>query len=284
MNIGPQCTIYRTDDKTITHIFLECPNVSNIWSSLDINIHNINTSNPWLLNLMKLNSKPQNRTIDWTGLMPFLLWGIWITRNKNNHNNTNFPPLLNTTMNKALEYHYLNSKSAPLQNKMTINITWHAPQKYWYKLNTDGAFNNNEKLSGLGGVFWDHLGVWIMGFQKRNTATSLLQAELQGIHEGLKIATKFNLSPLELETNSTEAINAIRHDHMVFSNTVHACRLLMHQQKDLLLRHNFREGNQVAHLLAKDATKKQYKQLTSEYPKLHASPPPFGDARNVYES
>lgn len=95
-----------------------------------------------------------------------------------------------------------------------------------------------------------------MGFQKLDTAISLLQVELQAIYKGLKIATKFKLFPLEVETDSTEAINAIHHDHKVLSNNVHACKLLMLQQKDLLLRHNFREGNYVTHLLAKDTTKK----------------------------
>lgn len=52
----------------------------------------------------------------------------------------------------------------------------------------------------------------------------------------------------------------------------------MPKQKALLLRHNFREGNKVAHLLAKDATEDHFKQLNPEAPKLHASPPHFCDA------
>lgn len=49
----------------------------------------------------------------------------------------------------------------------------------------------------------------------------------------------------------------------------------MPQQKALLLRHNFREGNKVAHLLAKDAAKEQFKQPKSKVTRLHAYAPHF---------
>lgn len=72
-----------------------------------------------------------------------------------------------------------------------------------------------------------------------------------------------------------EAIKAIQQNHLVFTNLVFACRSLMHHQKDLLLWYNFRKGNQVAYILAKDATAENYKQLYPQCPKLHATPPPF---------
>ncbi|XP_019265582.1 PREDICTED: uncharacterized protein LOC109243137 [Nicotiana attenuata] len=52
-------------------------------------------------------------------------------------------------------------------------------------------------------------------------------------------------------------------------------RLLMLQRKDLSLRHNFREGNQTAHLLAKDACKETFWQACKDIPKLHPAPPSF---------
>lgn len=208
---------------------------------------------------------------------PFHLMGylIWISRNKNNSNKTNFPPLLKTIIEHAPEFLLLNSTSAPLQSKMSVKISWHAPHKNWYKLNTDGAYKNCATNSGIGGVFRYHTGNWIIGFQKQDTAISPIHAELQAIYEGLQIATNFKLFPLEVETNSTAAINAIHQDHIAFSNIVYAYRPLKHQQKDLLLRHNFHEGNQVVYLLAKDATKKDFKPFSSDRPRLHATPPLF---------
>ncbi|XP_075102068.1 uncharacterized protein LOC142177427 [Nicotiana tabacum] len=178
-------------------------------------------------------------------------------------------------MGQAREFLFLNSKDDPLQTKISVNITWHAPQKYWYKLNIDGAYKNGAKNLGLGGVFTDHIGTWIIGFQRQHTTISPLHTELQAIYDGLLLAIKFKLFPLEVETDSTEAINAIQRDHLVCSNIVHACRSLMHQQKDLRFRHNFRKGNHVAHLRTKDATINNFKQFSLDNPKLHAIPPLF---------
>ncbi|XP_070013164.1 uncharacterized protein LOC142176214 [Nicotiana tabacum] len=127
----------------------------------------------------------------------------------------------------------------------------------------------------MGGIFRNYLGNWIIDFQKVDKAFSPLHAELQAIHEGLQIAISYDLFPLKVETDSTEAINVINQDHFVVTNTVHACRSLMLQRKDLLLRHNFQEENQVAHLLAKDACKKEYIQLCKENAKIHPTPPHF---------
>lgn len=155
-------------------------------------------------------------------------------------------------------------------------MRWHAPQRNWFKLNTNGAYKKHPNGIGLEGVFKDHTGRWILGFQKKYVANSPLHVELQAIYQGLQIATKFDLLPLEVEIDSTEAINALNHDHVVFSNIVYAYRSLMPHQKALLLRHNLCERNKVAHLLAKDATNEQYKQLNPEVSKLHAGPPYFG--------
>lgn len=126
---------------------------------------------------------------------------------------------------------------------MSIHIRWHAPQRNWYKLNTDGAYKTNSKGTGLGGVFRDHAGNWILGFQKKIVLLHhRYMLNYRQYTRAYNIVPKFKLFPIEAETDST-AIIAIYHDHIIFSNIVYACRSLMPQQKLLLLRHNIREGN-----------------------------------------
>ncbi|XP_019259064.1 PREDICTED: uncharacterized protein LOC109237239 [Nicotiana attenuata] len=140
----------------------------------------------------------------------------------------------------------------------------------WIKLNIDGAF---EKLkSGIGGIFRDNTGKWILGFQKFCHSLFPLHTELQALYEGLQMAHKFNLFSLEIETDSTDVINAINNGHTSLSNLIHPCRLLMHQEKGLLVRHNFREGNAIADSLAKEA-KNQEKKYMPEKTKLFTAPP-----------
>lgn len=219
----------------------------------------------------------------WQTLLPFIIWGIWINRNKNNVNNTNFTTKLNTLIKSPSEYILLNTKGGPTQARMSVKISWHKPQKNWYKLNTDGAYKDSTQKSGIGGMIRNHTGKWILGFQKQITAFSSLQTEIHAIHEGLQIATKYGLFPLEVETDSTEVIKAIHQNHLVFTNIILACRSLMHHRKDLLLQHNFKEGNQVAHILAKNATTESYRQLYLQCPKIHATPPLFLSKQSTME-
>lgn len=64
---------------------------------------------------------------------------------------------------------------------------------------------------------------------------------------------EMNFTKMEIETNSTKIIKLMGKDNQSFTNTLLDCRLLMHQLKVSILRHNFREGNGVAHQLAKEA-------------------------------
>lgn len=92
---------------------------------------------------------------------------------------------------------------------------------------------------------------------------------------GIQLATRFGLLPLEVETDSTELINAMNNGHTILSNLIQSCRSIMRQEKSLLLQHNFRQGNSVADALAKEAKYKENKQYKPGCIKLFADPPFF---------
>ncbi|XP_075097978.1 uncharacterized protein LOC142175291 [Nicotiana tabacum] len=123
----------------------------------------------------------------------------------------------------------------------------------------------------LGGIFRNSNGDWIVGFHKAGHAISPMHAELMALQEGLKIAREMNFQKLEIETDCAEIIKLIYEDNYYLSNIVHECRLLMHQLNLPPLRLNFIEGNEVAHVLAKEAVKN----LSSTKCFYHARPPFF---------
>lgn len=145
----------------------------------------------------------------------------------------------------------MTSNNQSIQTIRTIQIKWRAPQIGWIKLNIDGAFENLK--CGLGGVFRDNIGKWILGFQKFCHGLFPLRIELHALQEGLQLAHRFDLFPLEIETYSTELINTINNGHVILANRIHSCRSLMRQKKGLLLPHNFRQGNAITDALAKEA-------------------------------
>ncbi|XP_019233871.1 PREDICTED: uncharacterized protein LOC109214408 [Nicotiana attenuata] len=123
------------------------------------------------------------------------------------------------------------------------------------KLNCDGAFSSNNITAGLGEAFRNSKGDWIVGYSKSIQAISPTHAELLALLEGLQIAKEMNFLNMEIETDCTNVIKLIYEDSTNFSNIVSECRWLMHQLKLPHLKHNFREENEMAHLLAKQAIK-----------------------------
>ncbi|XP_070004771.1 uncharacterized protein [Nicotiana sylvestris] len=89
----------------------------------------------------------------------------------------------------------------------------------------------------MSGVIRNANGHWIVGFEKPAHARGSLHAEIKALLVGLKTTYIWGMFPLQIETYSTEVI-----------------LLLMHQQKELIIQHEFRQGNKKAHQMAKKAT------------------------------
>lgn len=62
------------------------------------------------------------------------------------------------------------------------------------------------------------------------------------------------LTPLEMEPDSTEVIKYIDQTNTTYADIIHECRLLLLQLKIPGIRKNCQEGNEVAHVLAKEAS------------------------------
>lgn len=80
-------------------------------------------------------------------------------------------------------------------------------------------------------------------------------AELLSLLEGLKVLEDFNNTTPEIEIDCTDAIKVLFDETSNFQNLIMECRWTMLHPKLPTVRHNFREGNQVAHKLAKESLK-----------------------------
>ncbi|XP_060181542.1 uncharacterized protein LOC132611151 [Lycium barbarum] len=114
----------------------------------------------------------------------------------------------------------------------------------------------SSQTGGIGGVFRDSQGQWIIGFQGNICSNSPLHSELQALQQGLVVALNRQLVPLEIETECPDLIKAINVGNTSHNTLVNNCRRLMLQEKMLFLKHNFRQANGVAHVLTKEVLKK----------------------------
>ncbi|XP_019266819.1 PREDICTED: uncharacterized protein LOC109244217 [Nicotiana attenuata] len=110
-------------------------------------------------------------------------------------------------------------------------------------------------MGGMGGVFRDHKGDWIMGYQHSSPSSSPLQAELEALKEGFSIILTHGYTPPVVETDATKVIKILYSNCVPYNSTIVNCKWLMHQLKQPKINHNFREGNKVAHRMAKEALK-----------------------------
>lgn len=105
-------------------------------------------------------------------------------------------------------------KIANLQPRIILQaetgpVAWKPPPRGYWKLNTDGSVKNNGRSAGCGGVLRGSRGEFIFGFSCRLRACSVLEAELQGILHGLRIAWNRGYKSLMVEAYSTEAIDLL---------------------------------------------------------------------------
>ncbi|OMP10697.1 hypothetical protein CCACVL1_00811 [Corchorus capsularis] len=85
-------------------------------------------------------------------------------------------------------------------------------------------------------------------------ATSVLQAELIGVKEGLRLARSLNVSRLSVGVDSSLAVLLLSSDSCstfhVLGNLLQDCRGLLREFDHVLVRHVLRGGNKCADYLA----------------------------------
>lgn len=93
-----------------------------------------------------------------------------------------------------------------------------------------------------------------MGFTKNIPHTNAQQVELLAIFEGLRISVTNLVSPLEINSDSSTAIDIISPNYLGCCNIILECRCLMQALETPLLRHTCREQNRIADILARTGT------------------------------
>ncbi|OIT26331.1 hypothetical protein A4A49_55987, partial [Nicotiana attenuata] len=114
------------------------------------------------------------------------------------------------------------------------------PLQGYYKLNIDGAYDNQSHKGGAVGVFCNDSGAWVYGFTKHLIYTDTLQAELLALYHGLLIEKARNYKPLQVETDSQILLHILSNTPPKYSHILLECR----------------EGKQMADALAKYGKKK----------------------------
>ncbi|KAF7833196.1 putative ribonuclease H protein At1g65750 family [Senna tora] len=139
-------------------------------------------------------------------------------------------------------------------SRNNISIGWTKPVEGYVKLNTDGSSIGNPGPMGIGGIFRNSDGGWLLGFSSFVGIQSNMFAELNAIKHGLAIAVDRKISKLEVNSDCLEAINLITREDISNHHLgvlIYDIRNLMTKFEAISVSHVFREANHCADGLAK---------------------------------
>ncbi|CAA0831450.1 Polynucleotidyl transferase- ribonuclease H-like superfamily protein [Striga hermonthica] len=88
-------------------------------------------------------------------------------------------------------------------------VRWTAPVAGWVKVNVDGSVTRTTSLSSAGRLIRDETGCWIVGFAMNIGTSTVLEAELWGVIQGLKLAWDRGFRLVELEVDNLSVTNLI---------------------------------------------------------------------------
>ncbi|XP_074341830.1 uncharacterized protein LOC141679223 [Apium graveolens] len=99
-------------------------------------------------------------------------------------------------------------------NCQTFPHQWKPPATGSFKLNTDASFKVGEGSFSIGLLLRDHQGKFIVGkVQRLVMVSSVLEAEVIAIREGLHWLASLPYQNVEVESDSLLAVQAIKRPH-----------------------------------------------------------------------
>ncbi|XP_058726361.1 uncharacterized protein LOC131597700 [Vicia villosa] len=170
--------------------------------------------------------------------------------------NFNRPILTRSQVQYIVNDYYSNIKSKQVtvgKEYTSTKIKWQPPNRYWVKLNSDGA-NSYGYVAGYRGIIRDDRGGCKGGFSKFLGNCSTEKAELWGIFAGLSLAKDLGCNKVEVNMDFIKTIEMIKSGkdmNMDSYTLVKQIMELMRWFKDIKLVHTFREANRCVDALAK---------------------------------
>ncbi|XP_056690476.1 uncharacterized protein [Spinacia oleracea] len=240
------------------HILRDCPKAREVWEHFGISTNFFTTPlHQWIQsNLTHPPPPPHNQiTLPWRTLFPSIIWTLWKRRNSIIFQQTQ-PTVESCVLEaQALAWELHTSRNTlPSTSHSSVSVPrWSPPPLHFLMLNCDTSFINIGEVCSVAGVFRDHLGEWILGFQQQCRLQSVLMGELFAICTGLKISKERGWPKVILSTDSQQALQRLGDSQVVDANLhlTNQCRDLLRDLPDVEVVFAPRSTNKVADRLAK---------------------------------
>jgi hypothetical protein len=138
-----------------------------------------------------------------------------------------------------------------------ILVQWSPPPHGWCKLNFDGSvYHDGSRRASIGGAIRDSTGRIVLSFAERTEHSTVGIVEARAMVRGLRLALGLHLQRLVVEADDLVLVRLLRGE----DTQTRIPLALLEEIRGLLrcfracdVRHIYREGNQVAHTLCRQA-------------------------------
>ncbi|XP_062188917.1 uncharacterized protein LOC133892240 [Phragmites australis] len=139
----------------------------------------------------------------------------------------------------------------------TVLVRWTPPPRGWFKLNFDGSvYHDGSGRASIGGAIRDSAGRVVLSFAEQTEHSTVGIIEARALIRGLRLARGLFLERVVAEGDDLVLVQLLRGEAM-------QTRIPVAMQEEILgllrcfsgrdVRHVYREGNQVAHTLCRQA-------------------------------
>ena len=248
------CPSCKLKSETIFHALWSCPALAPVWSS----------KFAWLMKLTKECSSLLEIFhccqihSDCFNLFAMIASQLWIRRNKLRVGDCVAPlvKIVGLATDCLLEFQSAQSSPQP-HSKPVLASRWSPPPPGWVKINFDGATFNDRNLAGLAGVIRNDRGLVMATFtQTIPLPISVEMVEVLAARNALVSAQDLNLTQVQLEGDSEIIINALSsggRDSSSYGHILKDIKFLSSAFQCLSFSHTCRQGNKLAHCLARSA-------------------------------
>ncbi|GKV32640.1 hypothetical protein SLEP1_g41235 [Rubroshorea leprosula] len=195
-------------------------------------------------------------------MLCILCWKIWGCRNEAVWHGKHTDPqrIIEHGLGYLLEYKQaMISKGRQVELEQQLSETrWRPPDVSHVKINTDGATSGQQQNFGIGAVARDHAGNVVAAMAcKGQGAVAAEIAEACSLRKALQWARGLSFDRIILESDCATIVIAMQHDSPSLNSTLGLIisdnKMLMTSFLSCRVQHIRREGNSVAHELAKQA-------------------------------
>ncbi|GAU35043.1 hypothetical protein TSUD_30090 [Trifolium subterraneum] len=245
-----------------------------VWFGAPITIQTTNIQSQkfteWLIYMLN------NSTTECMQIISSITYSIWLARNNKVFQNKDTPAseAVDCAMKNLYDYHHhlIDNRIKPSKPSDPVarnNNSWSAPPSNFLELNVDAHLTSDGRW-GLGMLLRRDDGRCVGAATRLcNGSLDVMLAKAQGLHKAIELITEQRLTRVIIELDAASIVTAIKKKDFprkLWGRLTQRCARMLDEKNEISISWVRREGNEVAHRLARWAVSEPNRFWESDFP------------------